>query len=780
MISKLRIRVLRLLGITLLVTVSFGSYFSYQILSEKFTQFEKRSIQSDLDAANLLINEQLLSHKKFATDYSVWDDTCTFMKDGNKKYIASNYTYEAISNMGNDFIFLIHPNGEIALSVILSDFLGQESGKSIINSKSRETDALLKKLNIEKEIAITSSRSAIYFLNDQAYILAFSPIVKSNGSGPAMGITIMGRHINASRLQHMQKLIQTPFKLLPPNVQAENISFSDQQYHAIRQTKDAQPFIISIDGVRPLYKEGQFAYILLLINLISVWAISLILVMLGLGHLVIKRITFYSQKLHRIRLGEQSDGRLQHSGIDEIDFLALSVNELLDEIENQHQKLIRDALYDPLTSLGNRSRLNEQLKLSLSLLRRKSMQALCLLLIDLDGFKMINDVHGHPAGDQLLIVLSKRILETIRESDCAVRLGGDEFAIMLTNPLSMPIAEQITERIRVQLSLPVDFANKTLRVSASIGLVYLNNDISKTLLPEDIIKQADIAMYQAKQAGRDRTVIFDKAMESLLDEYEKLENDLRSSVDGELIDISFQPILSTDGKKLESLEVLGRWFHPRLGLISPDRFIPIAENARLIRRYTLGVLKKACMVAKMEFGVYPDLRLSVNISVQEMLENDFFDDLHAILLETDFPPHLLNLEVTESLFAKNESELTETMLKCCELGIKFHIDDFGTGYSSLARLHALPISILKVDRAFVNRIGEGGETLIKAVIEMAHGLNMKVICEGVETTGQASCIAQLGGDYIQGYLYAKPMATAELSMWLFNFAHQETSPKLIH
>jgi EAL domain-containing protein (putative c-di-GMP-specific phosphodiesterase class I) len=140
--------------------------------------------------------------------------------------------------------------------------------------------------------------------------------------------------------------------------------------------------------------------------------------------------------------------------------------------------------------------------------------------------------------------------------------------------------------------------------------------------------------------------------------------------------------------------------------------------------------------------------------------------LHAILLETDFPPHLLNLEVTESLLAKNESELNQVMLDCCKLGIKFHIDDFGTGYSSLARLHALPIDALKIDKAFVKRIDQGGETLIKAVIEMAHGLNMKVVCEGVETLEQAQCIAQLGGDYIQGYFYAKPMATSELSMWL--------------
>ncbi|MEN9659930.1 MAG: hypothetical protein RL571_3395 [Pseudomonadota bacterium] len=776
MISKLRIRVLRLLGLTLLVTVSFGSYFSYQILSEKFTQFEKRSIHRDLDAANLLINEQLISHKKFAGDYSIWNDSYAFMGKENKEYIASNYTYEAVSNMGNDFIFLIHPNGKIALSVILSDFLGLPSGQSIINQESEYTSSILKKLNLKTEMEIIEPRSFILFLDDQAYIIALASIVKSNGSGPPRGLTVMGRHINSNRLTHLQKLSQIPFKITPPQGVGEVILFSNQNYQAMRLTQGTNAYTININGTRPLYKEGQFAYILLLCNLIAVWAISLILVMLGLGHLIIKRITFYSQKLHKIRLGSQSDGRLQHAGIDEIDFLALSVNELLDEIESQHQKLIRDALYDPLTSLGNRSRLNEQLKLSLSLLRRKTINSLCLLLIDLDGFKMVNDIHGHPAGDQLLIVLSKRILETIRESDCAVRLGGDEFAILLTNPLNIDIAAQITERIRAQLSLPVDFGPQKLRVSASIGLVYLDNDFKQNLLAEDLIKKADIAMYQAKHAGRDRVIIFDQAMESLLDEYQKLEDDLRSSVDEDLIDISFQPILSADGTTLESLEVLGRWFHPKLGLISPERFIPIAENARLIRRYTLSVLKKSCMVAKMEFGVFPDLRLSVNISVQEMLETNFLDDLHAILLETDFPPHLLNLELTESLLAKNESELSQVMQDCCKLGIKFHIDDFGTGYSSLARLHALPIDALKIDKAFVKRIDYGGETLIKAVIEMAHSLNMKVVCEGVETLEQAQCIAQLGGDYIQGYFYAKPMATSELSMWLFAFTHQIVSP----
>ncbi|WP_156455231.1 bifunctional diguanylate cyclase/phosphodiesterase [Janthinobacterium sp. B9-8] len=769
---------LRLLGATLLLTVSVGSYFSYQILAEKFTEFEKKSISSHLDAADLLINEQLQTLKKFAGDYAIWDDSYAFMQTGDQKYIDSTYTYEVINNVGCDFIFLIHPNKKIALSVISSDFLDLDKGKVIISTQSTVADQLLNDLrfNINKEYP----HSAIYFINKQVFILASSPIVKSNGSGPANGIVLMGRQISEERLKHLQKLSQTPFSILPVSGGiGEEISFQDHQYHAIREIKNTPPFSLNIDGIRPLYKEGKFAYILLIINLFSVWAISLLLVMFGLGHLIIRRITFYSQKLHRMSLGEQSDGRLQHSGSDEIDFLALSVNELLDEIENQHQKLIRDALYDPLTSLGNRSRLSEQLKLSISLLRRKTIQSFCLLLLDLDGFKMINDVHGHPAGDQLLIVLSKRILNTIRECDCAVRLGGDEFAILLINPQSIFMAEQVTERIRVQLALPIEYGHKTLRVSASIGLVYLEDDFPADIQPENLLKKADIAMYQAKQAGRDQVIVFDEQMEYLLNDYEKLELDLKSSIDNEQIDVSFQPILTADGKKLESLEVLGRWFHPKLGLINPDRFIPIAENARLIRRYTLGVLKKACLVAKMEFGIYPDLRLSVNISVQEMLEDDFFNDLHEILLETDYPPHLLNLEITESLFVKNESELAKPMQQCNEIGIKFHIDDFGSAYSSIARLHTLPIDVLKIDKAFIKRIGEGGEILIRAVIEMAHSLKMKVICEGVETTEQALCIIELGGDYIQGYLYSKPMAISELSMWLHKLNYNETREKII-
>jgi diguanylate cyclase (GGDEF)-like protein len=777
LIRKLRIRVLRLLGITLLVTVSIGSYFSYQILSDKFTQFERKNIRSDLDAANLLINEQLLTLKKFAGDYAIWDETYFFMQKGSKKYIDSTYTYEAITNVGCDFLFLINSNSKITLSVITSDFLELAPGKVILNRPASVN--LLNQLDIPKEIAMTTSRSAIYFIKEQAFILSFSPIVKSNGQGPSNGIVLMGRKINKDRLKHLQKLSQTPFIILPAKGSGEHIYFNHEKYQAIRITSDQHPFSLQINGVRPLYKEGKFAYALLVINLFSVWVMSLILVMIGLGHLIITRITSYSQKLHSMRLGSHSDDRLEHAGVDEIDFLALSVNELLDEIENQHQKLIRDALYDPLTSLGNRSRLNEQLKLSLSLLRRKTIQAFCLLLIDLDGFKMINDIHGHPAGDQLLIILSKRILNTIRECDCAVRLGGDEFAILLMNPQNTSMAEHVTERIRIQLSLPVEYGSKLLRVSGSIGLVYLEESSAKDLLPENLLKKADIAMYQAKQAGRDRVIIFDQKMEHLLNEYERLESDLRLSINNEDIDVSFQPILTPDGKTLESLEVLGRWFHPKLGLISPDRFIPIAENSRLIRRYTLGVLKKACLAAKMEFGIYPDLRLSVNISVQEMLESHFFDDLHAILLETDYPPHLLNLEITESLLAKNESELAQPMQQCCEIGIKFHIDDFGTGYSSLARLHTLPIDMLKIDKAFINRIGDGGETLIRAVIEMAHGLGMKVICEGVETTAQVACIAALGGDYIQGYLYSKPMAISELSMWLHQLNYHEIHEKII-
>ncbi|CAK0750339.1 diguanylate cyclase [Gammaproteobacteria bacterium] len=753
------------LAIYLLIPISLGGCASYLFLFRVFTEFEENTISHQLDVANFLISEQLSILDKFAVDYGLWDDTYNYMLSENQQYVESTYSYGAIKNIGCDFVVLLDRNKKVKLTAVTSDFLNHPTGTIEFPNDIPIVHQIIEKIT---DLEFRSKHKAsIFFIDEQAYAIALSPITKSDGSGDLSGWVLMARHFNNPRMQHLQMLGGSKFGIQPSGTDREsNIVFYKNRFTAKRVVFSERPYTLILSAEKPLDYQSSTTYHLFIINLFTIWLSSLLFVIFSFGHLVINRLQTHAKALDSIRENKISGKRLEHSGKDEIDDLAASFNELLDEIDKQHHLLLFEATHDPLTSLGNRKRLNEQLKFALSLLHRKFQKNFCLLLIDLDGFKQINDVYGHPAGDYLLVEIAKRISISIRDSDCAVRLGGDEFSILLFGLDNLLSASETANRLRNKMKMPVTYKDTVLQVSSSIGLIFVDQHVSANLTPDDLLKQADIAMYEAKKNGRDQVVLFDKKMESTLIEYTRLAHDLRDSIVNDLLDVYFQPIISSDGLHLESLEVLGRWNHPEFGFIGPDRFIPIAENSHLIYQYSLGMIRKACSIAVANLDVFQGLHLSVNISVHELLETDFFSDLSAVLSSTHFPPQLLNLEITESSLAQSEYELVKPMQQCREVGIAFHIDDFGTGYSSLARLHGLPIAVLKVDKSFVRRIGHGGEVLIQAIIEMAHRLNMKVISEGVETETQLSVIQGLSCDYVQGYLFAKPMHVSQATTWL--------------
>jgi diguanylate cyclase (GGDEF)-like protein len=399
--------------------------------------------------------------------------------------------------------------------------------------------------------------------------------------------------------------------------------------------------------------------------------------------------------------------------------------------------------------------------------RRYDQYLFAVLFLDLDRFKVVNDSLGHSIGDLLLKEIGKTLKTCLRAGDTVARLGGDEFVILLEDIQDVTHATKVTERILDLLSKPFLVGNHQVFTSASIGIVLSTIGYVST---EEVLRDADIAMYQAKMMGKAKYVIFDKEMRSQVVTKLKLENDLRVALDHQEFDIYYQPIISIGNNSIAGFEALLRWHHPELGLIAPASFIPIAEETGMILEIGQWVLEKACRQVikwQKDTGIR-NLNLSINISYRQFCHPNFLKLIRETLRLTQFDPYCLNLEITENILMDNSAETRQLMSQLRELGISIHIDDFGTGYSSLSYLQRFPINTLKIDRSFINQLGENGENaeIVRTILVLAHELGVDCIAEGIETRSQLEQLRRLNCNFGQGFFIGRPLASEQIFMLL--------------
>ena len=433
---------------------------------------------------------------------------------------------------------------------------------------------------------------------------------------------------------------------------------------------------------------------------------------------------------------------------------------------------------DPLTLLPNRRELMERLKMALSLTARHGKYG-ALLLIDLDNFKNINDTRGHITGDLLLKEVAGRLIASVREGDTVARFGGDEFMVMLENlgkdltsaaRQAEVVSEKILERIRQQYVLGTSELGQS---SASIGIALFSPGDHST---EELIKQADVAMYQAKDAGRNTARFYDAEMQARLVDRATLEDDLRQALALQQFVLHYQPQVDLVGKVLGA-EVLVRWLHPQRGLIAPGQFIPLAEEVGLISAIGSWVLETTCIQLAC-WAMQParsQLTLSVNVSSRQFREADFVDRISQIILHTGANPKRLKLELTESIMVKDVDDVVTKMGALRDQGMCFSLDDFGTGYSSLAYLKRMPIDQLKIDQGFVRNIltDHNDAAIAKMVVALADSMGLSVIAEGVETGEQRDFLAGLGCHEYQGYLFGRPLPVKDFETMLLSTHDQK-------
>lgn len=429
---------------------------------------------------------------------------------------------------------------------------------------------------------------------------------------------------------------------------------------------------------------------------------------------------------------------------------------------------------DPLTGLANRALIVEWLERALAGVRRNAHRTFAALFVDLDHFKVINDSLGHLTGDQLLIHVGRRLRQAVRdpgkgrELDTVGRFGGDEFVILIDHVGSAEAAEAVAGRLLEALRKPFTLEGKEAFITASAGIALGGAHYQSAA---EILRDADTAMYRAKTLGRDRPVVFDSEMRQQALLRLELEQDLRRAIERNQLVVFYQPKVSLLDGKLAGFEALLRWLHPTRGLIPPAEFIPLAEDSGLIVPIGLWVLRESCgAMARWhaEFDVQPPLEISVNVSVRQLRQADFAEQVVSLLRETGLRPASLHLEVTESIVLEDTQSTVRVLSGLKALGIGLKIDDFGTGYSSLKYLNDYPFNSLKIDRSFVSRLGrdENSSEVVKAILAMAKTMNLEVIAEGVETEEQLSYLKTAGCRFGQGYLFARPMPREDAQAYL--------------
>ena len=422
------------------------------------------------------------------------------------------------------------------------------------------------------------------------------------------------------------------------------------------------------------------------------------------------------------------------------------------------EQLLRDALHDGLTQLPNRVLFLDRLERSIARMQRDPAHQFATLFLDLDRFKIINDSLGHAAGDELLVAFAKRLSDVLRPSDTVARLGGDEFTILLEDPREPDDALGVAQRIITALKRPFILGTHEVYVTTSIGIALSATGYAR---PQDVLRDADTAMYRAKAMGKSCAQVFDVSMHARAVKILEVENDLRRAVDRNELELFYQPIINVATGRIKAFEALVRWRHPSKGLVPPVDFIPIAEETGLIIPIGRWVLNEACRQAAEWHRQFPGqlIDMNINLSGKQFMADDLVEQVMQAMRHSGLPARHITLEITESVVMDNPEKAIVMLQRLRDLGIQLNIDDFGTGYSSLAYLQRFPVNTMKIDRSFISRMTEGPENaeIVKTIVTLAHNLNMKVTAEGIETAEQLGQLRQLQCENAQGYYLSKPV-----------------------
>ena len=754
--------VLYRLALLLLVLGGVFCALSMRMLDRRFDSFDAEYYRQELMRVSAAFDQERLSMALMIGDYARWDDAEQFVDDHNADFIRSNFTVESLAYIR-------------ITAYVIEDTDGLPISSQMLTSDGTLVDTpgtLLANLQpwLMKEIrsgGVDDTATSLLWLAETPYLFSVAPITDTARRHKASGYMFFLRSLDIAYLDKMRKTTAAPFVLTvlregdeaQPSVR-QYLDGSEHHWEASQALAD-WPAAISVSGPTKLADERFLAHMTLFLNVLFLVSASLGGIYAILNYRVLSRLKAFSQLAERQQLTQESGIRWPIRGTDELDNLGRSLNSLLTEVESQTSNLRHLADHDSLTGIGNRRLLLARLEALQNRSRRTGVSVNSnLMLLDLDGFKMVNDGLGHAAGDHVLREVATRIAATIRDYDTAVRLGGDEFAVLLEEA-DVSEALEFARRLLYAFEQPITFGDHSLTIRTSGGIA----PVTATLSPEEVLRNADLAMYEAKRLGKGQIATFDIGLLDAVARKMQLELALKFALDREQLDVWFQPIVDARSGQVTGMEALARWSLDG-NFIPPGEFIAIAEDAGLIARLGQFVLERVGMALQSLRPCHPDLHCSVNLSVAQFQSPDLVTTIRETFERFGVPPDAVCLELTESMLARAESAILPVMHQLIRLGHQFHLDDFGTGYSSLDRLRDLPFRALKIDRSFIVRLREGDDVMARNIISMGRELGMETIAEGVEVLAELEQLRLMGCTHIQGYYFARPMPLEDLCNWL--------------
>ena len=806
--KSIRTRFIGIMAVMLILTAGMVYLILHTVMQDKINILEDKYIIENVERTKKEIFKEIEVLDTIVMDWAVWDNSYQFMIDKNPEYIKANLSEDTLNNLKINIMLFIDNKGNLV----------HGEGYDLQKKESVPIDeALLKYIkdhSLLQNNDVKYRKSGIITLNGKDLILlSICPILTSAGEGPINGYIVLGANFTEKKIADIGEELNSEIKLTFLKDFEYDRKFFDLkddkiQIDAVSDQKIiGRAFLDDIDGkhllllsieknrdINNIGEAGIKATLWLLLGLFFLFAI-IITVILDRG--ILLRFQELSNDIRKIGEGKDLSVRLKRQNIDdELTDVSNEINGMLGALERsqlflsksesalkkaieklqdevlEHEKTQEQikyiAYHDTLTGLPNRNLLNELLVHSITLAERNN-KCMAVLFLDIDGFKMINDSKGHGMGDQILQEVAERLLKTLRKSDVIARHGGDEFIVIIEELDNCSGVELIANKIINCFQEPFHLENQDYFLTTSVGVAVYPAD-GQT--PDMLIKNADIAMYKAKENGKNQYLFCTPVMKDVANETMELSTNLYRAIEKNELELYYQPQLSCHNNQIMGVEALIRWRHPVMGLISPAKFIPIAEKTGLILPIGEWVLRTACQQNKkwQEQGL-PKIRMGVNLSLRQFHNNDLLNLVESVLKETKLAPQYLELEITETIAMKEKSYIINTLNAFRQIGVSIAIDDFGTEYSSLSYLKHLPVDRLKVAMQFIRGIGidHKDEALAKGIIVLAKSIGMNVIAEGVETKEQLEFLKNHNCDEIQGYYFFKPLAEAEMTKLLITY-----------
>ncbi len=735
----------------------------FVLLSVLFDRFEHEAARTELGRVEAVLLRDSQTLAEIADDYARWDDTYRAVQGEYPAFMDDNITLASARNLRFQAVAMLDDSGQL----LAARQLDQDVPNTALEPEWAQA------LSGPSVLAqCQTAREGMVWLPTVALMVARVPINNTAGNAKPTGCLVFARLMDADYFSSLQ-----PFTGVQASLLREGVVPAHQ--HSLLNTapwlahKPLSQFAATLQVVHQPKLSQQLMPIfwltslaLLLAALMAVGALYVLV-----QRKVVRRLRTAAMLADRFRTQPELEVDWPHKGQDEIARLGQSLNELVAQVRQQSKYA---SLHDSLTGLFNRRGLMALLDETLRARTAAAAHAdtgtdtdgasapplLCLVLLDLDGFKSINDGFGHDVGDALLCHVAGQLRASVLSGDQVARVGSDEFALVLhgAQPAHFTaLASQMLARV----GLPLIHGNVQVAVTASIGIA----PIGQADNAKDWLRNADLAMYQAKQKGGNSWYAFDEALQADAQRYSRLSQALRRALEDNTVQVVFQPVVDVATDRVTSMEALMRWSLDGEA-IPPDEFIPIAEETGLITSLGWQVLDKSCALLARLRAQGHDLTCSVNLSMRQFSEPDLIDTVVRTVAAHGLPATAIRLEITESMVANAEHVIDEVMRDLHGRGFRFMLDDFGTGQSSLHRLQALPFHTIKIDRSFVIPLQRGDQIMVRTVVDLAKALNMQVVAEGVEQPEELAQLLSLGVSQIQGYLTARPMSERALTVWL--------------